>query len=214
MTYSPLTPSPASSPNSSVVSIQTNYATYATGFSQNIAGVIYNHYPLNANFQGKHAAVLFDQQANDPSIGGTLVSLYAKNTVSASTPAGQPQLYARVNTFLPNGGTNAPMQLTFNTVNTAGPTQYQSFLVGGYLLFFGNIPAPSPGPIVTPVVITLTPTPTKILAVFVEPQNIVVANSQPKFAGAVINTPNTFTITPAATYVNTDVILWMAIAKA
>ena len=41
------------------------------------------------------------------------------------------------------------MQLTFNSVNTAGPI-YQRFLPGGYIVFIGSITQP-PGPATPPV---------------------------------------------------------------
>jgi hypothetical protein len=209
MTYSPLIPSPASSPKDSAAPIQVNFSQFASIFSTG-TGVVYNHYPLNDNQQGKHGSVIFDQ-ISDPTVNLTLCSLYAKNTISAVTPSGQPQLYARIKQFLPNGTPNFPMQLTYNTVNIAGP-QYQSFVVGGYIVYIGSIQPtfPTPPPVPPRFTITLSPTPSSIVCVQAVSQYIV-PNSG---VGVTISnvTASTFIInTPL--YQNTFTYYWMAIGK-
>lgn len=160
MTYSPLIPSPASSPQNSASPIQINFSQFASIFSNLNSGIYYNHYPLNDNQQGKHGAVIFDQLSADPIVNLTLCSLYAKSTPAGSPPSNQPQLFARIQNFLPNGQPNTPMQLTFNTVSNTTP--YQTFFIGGYILYFGVIPAPAMLPTQT---ITLSPVPTALLNV-------------------------------------------------
>ena len=201
MTYSPLIPSPASSPKSSVVSIQTNFAAFASVFSVNSGGVIKNHYPLNDPQQGKHGAVIFDQIA-DPSVTLTLASLYAKNTPSGSPPSSQPQLFARIKDFLPNGQPNTPMQLTYNTVSTSTP--YQSFMIGGYLIFWATIASALPGPAYT---ITLSPAPTALLNVQISSVAGAGISIQPVSASSFTINKTTSNIT------NYPLLSWMAIGK-
>lgn len=122
MTYSNTKPDPGPSPKVDVNQIRNNFSSYATSFSQ-------NHTALNNRNQGFHEGVIFEQQSTDPEVGETFDVLYTKSvTNSVST---QPQLFVRLPVFLPTnndtvGYGNDPMQLTYNSVNTAGP-EYQSF---------------------------------------------------------------------------------------
>ncbi len=160
MTYNPKIPKATASPKDSASPIQVNFNQYVSIFSRTAGGVIYNHIAFNDIHQGKHAAVLMDKVSNPPGVTQDLSVLFNKNAISNAGT--QPQLFAQIPKFLPtkNDTTkadNAAMQLTYNQVNTAGPTQFQSFLIGKYLIYFGSS---SSG-----VTVTLTPTPTKILMV-------------------------------------------------
>jgi hypothetical protein len=207
MTYNPNFPPPTTSPELSPVQIQTNYAQFATAFSYTIGGVVYNHMPLNDFNQGKHASVLMQNQSGDPGVINNYTVLYSRNATSAATPLGQPQLFSQIPKFLPvpielGDIPNFPQQMTYNTVNTIGPDQYQSFLPGGYILYFG-----STNPI---SVITLSPTPTKILMVQAvaqinPPPN---TNYAPAFTITQPGTINIFSGQPSGK------ILWLAIAQA
>lgn len=162
MTYDPSQPRVSDSPAVSAPFIQTNFAEYAAIFSRLVAGVIYNHMPFNAQHQGKHAAVLLENQSADPGVTQDLTILYNKNATSAVST--EPQLFAQIPKFLPtpqdtDPGPNIGMQLTYNNVDTAGP-QYHSFLIGGYLIYIGEIL-----PVVGNVTVTLVPTPSEILTV-------------------------------------------------
>ncbi len=160
MTYVPDFPPSTESPKDTQVQFQTNFASYATVFNV-------NHSALNSTNQGDHEAVLLEKQTSDPAVVDDLVALYCKNAVSNVST--QPQLFARILKFLPNQSNpstrpNDPMQLTYNTVNVAGPNQFQSFLPGGYLLHFGTVTATG--------TVTLSPIPTKILIAIAIPNNM------------------------------------------
>jgi hypothetical protein len=142
-------------------------------------------------------------QTADPNVTEDLVGLYCKDAVSQAGT--QPQLFAQIKKFLPTAldstnAVNIPMQLTYNSVNTAGP-QFQSFLVGGLLIFFGftnNIAA----------TITLSPSPSSLQLAIAIPTN---------FAGAVPNNVNTNITQPNKFKINSttasagDVFYWVAI---
>jgi hypothetical protein len=157
MTFIPDYPSAQNSPLGSYAQIQTNYAQYASIFSSQASGVIYNHFPLNSSTQGNHAAVLFDNQITDPPVTNNLVALYAKKYPAN---VGQPELFLRIKNFLPNGMQNYPMMWTLNTVSLSSP--YQSFLLGGYIIFWGS--ATRSGPDTT--LITLSPAPSSLINAF------------------------------------------------
>lgn len=213
MTYSPNIPEPSSSPKSSVASIQTNYSQFASVFSDTSGGVVYNHMPLNDFNQGKHAAVLIQNQGGDIGIGDTqsLAILYSKTAPAAA--GNQPQLFVQIPKFLPTKldttkFNNPGMQLTYNSVNTSGPI-YQSFLTGGYILYFGSTTT-----IGTPIV--LSPIPTNILCVQAIPQGTSTVGSQtnvPYDVGVVVTQPNTIKINSTRAPGGAK-FLWMAIASA
>ena len=167
MSYDANIPSPESSPSNSVSQIQTNFAQFASIFS-NLNGIFYNHVAFSTTdpSQGKHGAVIFEKQLSDPGVTQSLDVLYSKD---ASSHAGtQPQLFIQIPEFLPtsidkNPATNAPMQLTYNSVGMAGPIYY-SFLPGGYLIYFGSAITAGAPPNGT-VTVTLSPVPTAILSV-------------------------------------------------
>lgn len=207
MTFNPDTPAPLESPLLTAMPIQVNFAQFAAIFSDTVAGVVYNHIPLNDPNQGKHGAVIFQEQTGDPGIVGDMIALYNKPVTSAAST--QDQLFVQIPQFLPTAtdptpAPNTPMQLTYNQVNTAGP-QYQSFLIGGYLLFFGS--ATSAGASPTSVTITLSPVTTVIEAVQAYP--IVLGQD----IWVTINSANQFTIFSGIAP-NASTFLWMAIAKA
>ncbi len=162
MTYNPNQPSSSSSPTSSVASIRTNYAIFASIFSNQVLGINYNHMPLNDVNQGKHAAVMMLNVGvpYPASLSGTVLGLKSVNTVGAGN---HPQLFVKVPRFLPTTLDTTPqpqtseMQLTYNVVNLAGPI-FQSFLPGGYILYMATTTTTGSN-------ITVTPTPTKIVMV-------------------------------------------------
>lgn len=209
MTYNPNTPESSSSPKSSVASIQTNYSQFASIFSSTSGGVVYNHIALNDFNQGKHAAVLMQNQSGDLGVGnGSLSILYSKNA-TAATGGTQPQLFLQIPVFLPTDldttkFLNPGMQLTYNSVNTAGPI-YQSFLAGGYILYFGSTIT-----IGTPIV--LSPIPTKILSAQAIPQGVVTGNI-PYNVGVTVTQPKTIQINSSNAVAGAK-FLWMAIAQA
>ncbi len=195
MTYDPTMPRVTDSPAMDALPIQTNFAEYAAIFSRILGGVTYNHIPFNSQHQGKHGAVLMEKQTSDPGVTQDLTVLYGKNATSASST--EPQLFVQIPKFLPTPqdtfkGTTIGMQITHNVVNIIGP-QYQSFMIGGYLLYMGITPVA-----IGPHTVTLSPTPTEILNVQVT-QGIT-------FPVTVIQ-PNKFTIQGSS-------INWMVIAKA
>jgi len=199
MTYSITKPDAGPSPEIDVVQIMTNFATFATGLSA-------NHTELNDPNQGDHENVILTLQTDDPGVTQDLTVLYCKNAPSQAGT--QPQLFVQIPKFLPtdNDSTNAPnepMQLTYNSVNIAGPV-YQSFLPGGYLIYFGsttNITVP----------ITLSPAPTKILVAIATPNNLKVSNPTPFFVSTTILSNTQFMINSNAT--GTYSFGWMAIAS-
>jgi len=169
MTYDPTKPVGEISPKDQVVQVETNFEQFATIFNV-------NHTAFNDPNQGDHETILFEIQTDDPVITKKLDALYAKNATSKIDT--QPQLFLRIPVFLPTNKPsnpdspgNPPMQLTYNEVNTAGPI-YQSFLPGGYLLYFG-----STNNIAVPVI--LSPAPTQILAVIVNPNNLTTSDGIP-----------------------------------
>lgn len=226
MTYSPTKPDPGPSPRIDVSQIQTNFSKFASIFSSTVAGVNYNHTALNNVNQGDHESIIFSLQNNDPGVTQSLCVLYCKN--GASNAGTQPQLFAQIPKFLPKApdvfpNPNLPIRLTYNTVNTVGPNQFQSFLPRGalpvgasydtamYLLYMGTT-----NDITTNI--TLNPAPTSILIAIATPNNLtspgtaipynvstqIISNSQFKI-NSTLNAPN---VTPAYNFT------WMAIAIA
>lgn len=179
MSYQRDRPIGEESPLAQVTIVQGNFAAYNTGFS-------INHTALNNINQGKHEAVVMENQASDPDVENNLCVLYSKD---ASSRAGtQPQLFLRMIKYLPTAldtstPENDPMQLTYNEVNVAGPV-YQSFLVGGYLIYFGSTTN-----IANPII--LTPAPTSIVIALAVPNTLTTAGSPIPFgASTVIDTVN------------------------
>lgn len=165
MTFTITKPDSGPSPTLDAPTIQGNFAQFGTIFAR-------NHTALNLNNQGDHKAVIFEKQVSAPGVTEDLTVLFAGDgTSNVST---EPQLFFQIPQFLPNeyDTTKAPnvsLPLTYNAVNTAGP-QYQSFLPGFYLLFFGstaNIAAN----------IVLSPAPTRILCVIATPNNMTTAGT-------------------------------------
>jgi hypothetical protein len=158
MTYDPTIPKVTASPSVSAPKIEVNFSSYAAIFSRTV-GAVYNHIAFNQQNQGKHAVVLMEKQTADPGVTQDLSVLFNKDASSALGI--QPQLFAQIPKFLPTAddtrtATNSPMQITYNTANTAGPI-YQSFSIGGYIIYFGSTD--------TGLLVTLVPTPAEILMV-------------------------------------------------
>lgn len=201
MTFKPGIPLGNISPKDQVTDLQTNFSQFATKWA-------INHTALNDTHAGDHDNVILTRQTSIPAAGTDTDVLFCQDATSALGT--QPQLFVRIPKFLPTDldqktSGNRPMQLTYNQVNTAGPI-YQSFLPGGYLLYFGvstfAVPTNSQQ-------ITLTPTPSEIL--------IAIANSNNTSSGiarrvsTTIDSANKFTIyTPAHTTIIN--FTWMAIA--
>ena len=112
--------------------------------------------------------------------------------------------------FLPTSsdGTDAPnigMQLTQSSVNTVGPNQFQSFLLGGYLLHFGTVTATG--------AVVLVPAGSAILTALAIPNTMDVSGTPtPFFVSVSITNNSTFVIHSNATGVFS--ITWLAISKA
>jgi len=215
MTYDPEIPLSTESPLTSASPIQVNFDQFAKIFSKSVLGVLYNHMPFNDANQGKHAAMIFQNQSLDPNVVEDLVALYAKSAISAVST--EPQLFAKIPKFLPTdldttNAPNDPMQLTYNSVNTAGPVYY-SFLPGGYILYFGMVTLTGSNP----HTITLSPVPTTVIACFAFPQTLAVASpNQPLKISVFNNQP-----APGSFKVYVDLagnalysFSWMAVAKA
>ena len=164
MSYNPLFPPPTISPKNSAPQILPNFAQYAAIFSSNSGTITYNHWPFNDPNQGKHAAVILQTQAAAPGVNTSLAALFGMNVGLQSGV--QPMLQAQIQKFLPTdydstNAQNTPMQLTYNQVTISAPpfigdTQFQSFLPGGYVFYFGKTTTAN-------MVITVTPTPVKLL---------------------------------------------------
>ncbi len=196
MTYVPTQPTDLPPPNIAVDQIRINFSQYATVFDN-------NHVALNANNQGKHSNVILQRQATDPVVNGDYDSLYTKSVTTTSSTSDE--LFVRIPKFLPNQQNNEPIQLTFNTVNTAGPV-YQSFMAGGYIVYFGfttNIAIP----------IVLSPAPSVILCAIANGNGFTTIGTPIPFDAAVLVNSNTqFTISSvAATGVYR--FSWFAIGK-
>ena len=199
MTYSPITPQAQPSPADTQAQIQTNFAQYALKF-------LVNHTPINDSNEGDHEAVVLEKQSIDPSVTQDLVAVYCKDATSQVNT--QPQLFARIKKFLPTlldttNAENTPMQLTYNSVNTAGPL-FQSFVAGGLLVFFGstnNIAAN----------IVLTPSPSVLQMAIAIPTNL--NGGVPNTVSTTLTQPNQFKINSGSA-VGGDVFYWVAIGKA
>ena len=214
MTYSETKPDAGPAPSIDVTQIQTNFAEFAAVFAT-------NHVALNQAFQGKHSTVIIQNRVgiSDPGVTKGLTALYVKEATQA-TAGPQPQLFVQIPKFLPTilDTTNAPnkgMQLTYNTVNVAGPI-YQSFLVGGYLVYLGELTGMTVPNATLALTVTLTPAPTKLLIAMATGNNTINGGNLLS-ASTIINSPTTFTVysfangsKPAITYT----FRWMAIGIA
>ena len=201
MTYSPITPQSQPSPAATQAQIQTNFAQYALKF-------LVNHSALNSKTQGDHEKVVIEKLVGDPGVIQDQVSLFSKDAGS-NFGGTQPQLFAQIKKFLPtpNDPTIAPnvgMQLTQSIVNTVGPNQFQSFLPGNYMLYFGTVTANG--------TVTLVPAPTVIHVALAIPNNLISPGSFPNKAFTKITSNSTFDINSTSTGVFT--IMWVAIATA
>lgn len=203
MTYNPNIPLPDPSPANQVTAVQTNFSQLAAIFSATVAGIKYNHTAFNDFNQGDHEAILLQSQSNDPGVTQNLDVVYCKNIASASST--QPQIFVQIPAFLP-GVANESMQLTFNTVNNSGTT-YQSFLAGGYLIFFGKSTVKN-------INITLSPTPSTILTAISNSNTMTSVGSPIPFDAEIsIAQPNTIDLrSNLATGVFS--FTWIVIAKA
>ncbi len=205
MTFSFVKPDSGPSPAVDASQIQTNFSVYATAFAV-------NHTALNDKNEGDHEVVLLTRQITDPDTVANFNLLYSKNAVSKATT--EPQVFVRNPKWLPDAfdqtnASNTPMQLTYNQVNTTGPTDFQSFLPGGYILYFGtttNIAAD----------VILSPAPTKILIAIAEPSTMTSGvNPFPFTVSTVINTSTNDRFTINSTLGNAPYkFTYMAIAVA
>ncbi len=160
MTFSITKPDAGPSPKIDVDQIRDNFSVFASGFTE-------NHTPLNNSNQGTHAGVLFEEQISTPEVTGTYDVVYAKSVTNAVGT--EPQLFVRLPIFLPTeddtrGSGNNPTQLTYSSVNTAGPV-YQSFWAGGYVVYTGET-----NDITIPI--TLTPAPSQIVVAIASAHNM------------------------------------------
>lgn len=196
MTYDPTIPNDLPPPNVIVDQIRTNFSQYAAVFDN-------NHVALNSTNQGKHSNVILQRQISDPVIEGDYDSLYSKSVTSNSSTS--EELFVRIPQFLPNQQPNDPIQLTFNSVNTAGP-QYQSFMAGGNVVFFGQTN-------VVPITITLSPAPTSILCVIANSNSFTTVGTPiPIDVGVQVLTNTQFRITSVAAS-GVYLFTWFAICK-
>lgn len=191
MTYSPTSPQGVPSPLAQAAQVRTNFAQFAALFSHTIGAAIYNHMALNDPKQGDHASVIFQNRSGDPTITTNLDVLYSKDATSKAGT--QAQLFLRIPNFLPtfqdpSTPGNDPMQLTYNAVDLTGP-DYQSFLAGGYLIYFGSFTGntvPGSGINVTRI---LSPAPTILLLAIAVPNTMTsVGTPVPFTVSTVINT--------------------------
>ena len=185
MTYSFVKPDAGPSPKDDAPQIRTNFSEWARIFAL-------NHSAMNSQTQGDHTTIIFENLIRGPFITQSLTALFNKNAPSAATGGIQPQLFVKVPDFLPTewDTTELPqdapaMQLTYNTVNVAGP-QYQTFLPGGYVLYIGSTNNIG-------MTITLSPTPTKLLLAIATANNLDV-NSLPFQVATRITGPDRFVI--------------------
>lgn len=200
--YNPNQPQNLPPPAIGVQAIQENFSTYSTVFDN-------NHLALNLGNQGKHTNVILQEQSTDPSVDGSFSALYGKSVVAAS--ATFQGLFAKIPQFLTDDKPNNPMQLTFNVVNTTGAPFYQSFLPGGYLLYFGSIASAN----IVNTQITLVPTPSKILCVIPNPTKVAgvgLLPSRPVQIAVTVNNASQFTINSSFP-TGTGIIRWLAICK-
>lgn len=184
MPYDRNAPNGQESPAAQTAQVRTNFSEFQNVFDN-------NHTALNNIKQGDHEAIIFKKQTVDLGVTNTLDVLFCKDATSHLGT--QPQLFLQIPKFLPKlpdttDAPNTPMQLTYNTVNTAGPV-YQSFLAGGYLIYFGT----DSGNYVLNTniadTIILSPAPTRILMAIAIPNNMTTVGTPiPNLVSTEINT--------------------------
>ncbi len=178
MSYIIAKPDSGPSPFLDAPTIRGNFDSYNT-----IAST--NHIALNQTNQGDHGTVILQNQSTAPTKIVDEVDLYSKD--ATSNAGTQPQLFVTIPKFLPSdndtttvNSSKIPMQLTYNQVNIAGP-QYQSFLPGGYLIYFGSFSGVTAGIAATSDTITLTLVPSKLLVAYATFQTLKSAAPNPVF---------------------------------
>ncbi len=193
MTYDPQIPLVTESPLTSASPVQINFDQFAKVFSVLAGGLFNNHVPINNSNQGKHGAVIMQKQSADPGVTEDLTVLYAKDATSNLST--EPQIFVQIPKFLPTNkdptnATNAPMQLTYNSVGVAGPVYY-SFLPGGYLVYFGMQTAVA----VSPTTITIAPIPKSLLIAIANPNTLELGTThRPMKISTNITSPSTFNV--------------------
>jgi hypothetical protein len=205
MSYNPNIPVDNDSPANQVTKIQTNFSSFNTIFGT-------EHGDLTIADQGKHEAIKLKLQISDPGVTNDYDVIYSKNTTSTAFGI-TPQLFLQIPEFIANV-INSPMQLTYNAVNTAGP-QYQSFLPGGYVLYFENITGVAPSAANLVFNITLSPTPTSIVCPIAYTNSMTTVGTPIPCAIMVSNVlASTFDITMQSPGAGQNYSLtWLAIAK-
>lgn len=191
MSYDPTIPASTSTPTLSVGDIRANFSQFFTIFKQ-------NHVALNNFNQGKHSEVILEKQTLHPTVREDQVTVYAKDKVDVFGT--EPQIFAQVKKT--PGLPNLPFQLTLNQVNITGPNQYQSFIMGGYLVYIGNTNNIAAN-------ITLSPAPASILCVQAVPQAFG-GSGIPYTVGVVVTQPATIKINSSNAPGGTT-FLWFAI---
>lgn len=213
MTYIPNKPDTGKSPKLDASKIKNNFSIFQTVFGK-------DHVPLNTANQGDHSTIIFTARANIPVTPENGSVLYSRQ---APSKAGiQPQLFLRPPDFLPTNQDSTtidstPMQLTYNTVNLTAPI-FQSFLIGGYFIYFGSVSGMTAGiDIKTVDVVILVPAPTKLIFAQAAPNTVTSSSAAQNFTIAVqlnTTTNDRFTVTTSGN--NRSAIIaysftWMAI---
>jgi len=210
MTYIKNKPDSGKAPNIDAPKIQGNFSSFDTVFGN-------NHLSMNDpnQKQGDHTTIIFQSITGSPGKVFNAALLFARDAFSKAGT--QPQLSVKIPQFLPNNIANSPMQLTYNTVNIIGPSQYQSFLLGGYLIYMGNISGASAASVPISTQITLVPAPTKILVAIATPNSFNTSSTpQPFDVSTTINNNSKFTIKSTSNGSRSTVVnyrfTWVAIA--
>lgn len=125
MTYDVNIPSEEQSPSVSQPGIKINYFEYDRIFKL-------NHMEMNNDNEGNHSFVIFKNQSSDPSVIPPVGTLFGK---IGSGVANSANVFFKTSKFLPNQENTAEL-LTFNVAANI-IDQYQSFMMGGYIVYFG-----------------------------------------------------------------------------
>lgn len=199
MTYDPNEPQDLPPPVVATVQMRINFAQFQSIFSN-------NHVAINQSNQGKHFKAVFEQQSTDPGVTSNYVAVYAKSVTN--NIGTEPQAFIQIPKFLPNSQENLPEQISYHQVNTTGVPVYQTFLPGGYVMYFGTVTA-------VPVTITLLPACKKIASVVVVANDLTVIGSttSPMNVYASNITANSFEINSGTLVIGppTPHFSWMAI---